>query len=125
MRIPPRSRRWMLSTALVSLAVFVFCATAAAARPTIAGTWKGKYSGPYSGTFTLTWRQSRTRLTGTIKLSNPPGRYPITGSVNGQKIKFGAVGAGATYTGTWVGNSMSGHYKVPGATGSWSATRSK
>ena len=93
-----------------------------AARPGLPGTWSGKYGGSYSGSFTLTWKQTGKRLTGSIKLSNPGGSYPITGSVSGGKITFGAVGAGATYTGTWAGKSMSGHYKsVGGGGGTWSA----
>jgi hypothetical protein len=88
----------------------------------LAGTWSGKYSGAYSGTFTLRWRQTGPALRGSIKLSNPPGTYRITGSVHRNAITFGAVGAGATYTGSVVGSSMSGHYKVAGgAGGSWSA----
>jgi hypothetical protein len=62
-------------------------------------------------------------LTGSIKLSNPPGTYPITGSVQGSTIKFGAVGAGATYTGSVSGRSMSGRYKSGPRGGSWSAKK--
>jgi hypothetical protein len=95
-----------------------------AARPSLAGTWSGRYSGSYAGTFTLKWKQTGTRLSGSIKLSNPSGSYPITGSVNGGKISFGAVGAGATYTGSWSGKSMSGRYKsAGGGGGGWSAHR--
>jgi hypothetical protein len=36
-------------------------------------------------------------------------------------IKFGAVGVGATYTGTASGTSMSGSYKSPQGGGKWSA----
>jgi hypothetical protein len=94
------------------------------AAPSLAGTWSGKYSGAYSGTFTLKWKLTGTRLSGSIKLSNPGGTYPISGHVNRSKITFGAVGAGATYTGTWSGRSMSGHYTAAtGGGGSWSAHR--
>jgi len=92
-----------------------------AARPSLAGNWSGRYSGTYSGSFTLTWKQVGKRLTGTIHLSRPSGSYPITGSVTGTKINFGAVGAGATYTGSWSGKSMSGQYKSTPGGGSWSA----
>jgi hypothetical protein len=89
----------------------------------LAGTWKGGYSGAYSGTFTLKWRQVRSRLIGTITLSNPGGTYRITGSVRRNAIKFGAVGVGATYTGKVSGKSMGGSYKTPGGGGRWSARK--
>jgi hypothetical protein len=113
---------------VLSVAVFVaicFSATAIAAvsasRPHLAGTWSGKYSGAYSGTFTLRWTQSRSRLSGSIALTNPRGKYPISGSVRGSAITFGAVGAGATYTGSVSGRSMSGRYKTAQGGGPWSA----
>jgi hypothetical protein len=87
----------------------------------LAGTWSGKYSGAYSGTFTLHWTQTKSKLTGTITLSNPRGKYGIDGSVKGGAISFGVVGAGATYTGSVSGTSMSGKYKSPGGNGTWSA----
>lgn len=90
-------------------------------QPKLAGTWSGTYSGAYSGTFTLHWQQAGSRLTGSIKLSSPSGTYPITGSVRGTAIKFGAVGAGATYTGSVTGRSMSGRYKSGPRGGAWSA----
>jgi hypothetical protein len=87
----------------------------------LSGTWSGTYSGAYSGTFRLHWTQSGSKLTGSITLSNPKGKYGIGGSVRGKAIQFGAVGAGATYTGSVSGKSMSGHYKSPGGGGTWSA----
>jgi hypothetical protein len=87
----------------------------------IAGTWSGQYSGAFSGTFTLTWTQSGSRLSGSITLSNPSGKYGISGSVQGGAIKFGAVGVGATYTGKVSGTSMSGSFKSPQGSGTWSA----
>ena len=89
----------------------------------LAGTWSGHYSGAFSGTFTLHWRQAGSSLRGSIKLSNPGGNYSITGSVHGRAIKFGAVGAGATYTGSVSGKSMSGSYKSPQGGGKWSARK--
>jgi hypothetical protein len=41
--------------------------------------------------------------------------------VQGSAIRFGAVGAGATYTGSVSGKSMSGRYKTPQGGGPWSA----
>jgi hypothetical protein len=90
-------------------------------RTSLAGTWSGHYSGAFSGTFTLHWTLSRSRLSGSIALSNPRGKYGISGSVHGSAIKFGAVGAGATYTGSVSGKSMSGSYKSPKGGGKWSA----
>jgi hypothetical protein len=97
-----------------------------AAAVDLSGTWSGTYSGAFSGTFSLTWTQSGSNLSGTIKLSAPPSTLGITGTVQGTAITFGAVG-GVAYSGSVSGtNSMSGSYTVPGATagGSWSATKS-
>jgi hypothetical protein len=91
--------------------------------PRLAGTWSGRYSGAVSGTFTLRWTQSGSTLRGSIKLSNPPGRYPISGALRGSKISFGAVGVGATYTGTVSGKSMSGRWKSANRGGTWSARK--
>lgn len=128
----PRSLHHRIVPAVaLSLGVLValFCSSTSiaatshshAARPSLAGTWSGTYSGAYSGTFTLKWRRTGTQLSGSIKLSKPSGTYPISGNVNGSKITFGAVGAGATYTGSWSGKSMSGHYSSANRGGSWSA----
>jgi hypothetical protein len=103
------------------------CGTAAARvghHATLAGAWSGHYSGAYSGSFTIHWRESGSSLRGTITLSKPSGTFSITGSVRGAAIKFGAVGAGATYTGSVSGKSMSGHYKTAQGGGTWSAHKS-
>ena len=92
-------------------------------KSTLAGTWSGKYNGAFNGTFTLHWTQSGTGLSGSITLSSPSGKYGVTGSVHGSAISFGAVGAGATYTGSVSGTSMSGNYKSPAGDGTWSATK--
>lgn len=88
----------------------------------LTGTWSGTYRGAYHGTFTLHWTQSKSRLIGTIKLSNV-GRTNITGTVRGSTIRFGTVGnaSAITYSGSVSGTSMSGTYKTGGAGGSWSA----
>jgi hypothetical protein len=100
------------------------CSTSATAAtgstPSLAGTWSGKYSGAYSGTFRLHWRQSGSVLRGSIMLS-PGGTFGITGRVNGGAIKFGVVGAGATYTGTVSGKTMHGRYQTATGGGIWSA----
>ena len=92
-------------------------------RSTLAGTWSGQYSGGYNGTFTINWKQSGSKLTGTIKLSSPRGTYGITGSVKGSAIQFGAVAVGATYAGSVSGKSMSGTYRAVPKGGSWSAKK--
>ena len=116
-------------TGVVAVAIIVGqLGTAAAATNgrlaggSLTGTWSGTYRGAYHGTFTLHWTQSKSRLTGTIKLSSV-GRTNITGSVRGSTIRFGTVGnANAiTYSGSVSGRSMSGTYKTGGAGGSWSA----
>jgi hypothetical protein len=98
-------------------------AAATSSRTPLAGTWSGKYSGAFSGTFKIHWKQTGSKLRGSIALSNPRGTYSITGSVRGSAIKFGAVGAGATYTGSVSGKSMSGNYKSPQGGGPWSADK--
>jgi hypothetical protein len=96
-------------------------AAASSSTTSLAGTWSGKYSGAYSGTFRLHWTQSGSKLRGSIVLSKPKGTYPISGSVHRSAITFGAVGAGATYTGSASGKSMSGSYKTAKGVGKWSA----
>ena len=94
----------------------------ATAHSKLGGKWKGQYGGAFSGHFTIHWRQVGTQLSGTISLSKPKGTYGIGGSVNSHdKIKFGAVGVGATYKGTWKGSKMSGTWNSPQGGGSWSA----
>jgi hypothetical protein len=90
----------------------------------LGGKWSGHYSGAFNGTFTLHWTQSGSKLTGSITLSNPSGTYSCNGLINGSGIKFGVVGAGATYTGSVSGSSMSGTYNTPRGGGSWSASKS-
>ena len=97
--------------------------TSPSKTPQLAGTWSGKYTGAYAGAFTLRWTQTRSRLTGSIRLSNPAGTYRITGSVHGTTIAFGAVAAGATYTGSVSGKSMSGRYRTAIGSGHWSARK--
>ena len=106
------------------------CGTALAAASTsssrvattgLAGTWKGHYSGAYSGQFTIRWRKTGSQLHGSITLSNPQGKYNISGSVRDGKIKFGAVSVGAKYKGKVRGASMSGTWTSPQGGGSWSA----
>ena len=125
-----RRDHWVLAAVLASVAGLGSISVAGAvptAKPktvhkvTLAGTWSGQYSGAYSGTFTLHWKQTGSKLIGSITLSSPPGKYGVSGSVNGKAINFGTVGAGATYTGSVSGNSMSGNYKSRPAGGTWSA----
>jgi hypothetical protein len=89
------------------------------------GKWSGQYSGSYNGTFVLRWRQHGSRLSGSIRISDPPATLTIHGRVNGGAIQFGTVGSyGITYTGSVSGSSMSGNYRVANGAGSggpWSA----
>jgi hypothetical protein len=102
-------------------------ASPAAATGALSGKWSGQYSGSYQGTFHLTWRQSGSRLTGTIRLSAPATTFPINGTVTGAAIRFGTLGSLAiTYSGTVSGSSMSGTYQVHGngsAGGPWNASK--
>ena len=117
-------RRVPVAVLAAALLVISCSATASAGTPLrtrIAGTWSGRYSGAYAGSFTLSWTLSGSILSGTIKLSNPRGRFGINGSVRGTAIHFGVVKAGATYTGTVSGTSMSGSYLTQKGPGKWSA----
>jgi hypothetical protein len=87
----------------------------------LAGKWKGHYGGAVSGHFTIHWTQTGTELNGSITLSNPKGKYGIGGHVRHGKIKFGAVGVGATYKGTVHGTKMSGTWTSPKGGGTWTA----
>ena len=51
----------------------------------LSGTWSGQYSGAYSGTFTVRWKQSGSRLHGTIHISSPDNTLPINGAVHGKR----------------------------------------
>ncbi len=97
----------------------------------LSGNWSGSYSGSYSGTFTLTWKESGSSLSGTIKISafgNVP--TPLKGTVTGKSISFGTVGSQAiTYSGSFTKNAMSGTWKLEAGGkamggGSWKASRS-
>jgi hypothetical protein len=130
MRVRPLGRR--IPGAIPALwiaALLAVCCSGTAAMaavdstPHVGGTWVGKYSGAFSGKFTLKWTQTGPKLNGSITLSNPKGKYPITGSVTSKGIKFGAVAVGATYTGSVAGKSMSGKWNSPQGGGTWSAHR--
>jgi hypothetical protein len=119
-------------TALLAVLCIATTATAAASPAqarssshgtSLAGNWSGHYHGAVTGTFRLHWRLAKSKLIGTITLSNPKGTYAIGGSVHGKAIKFGAVGVGATYTGRVSGRSMSGTWKSPEGGGTWSARK--
>ena len=106
------------------IAAFAASTSHAATSSGLAGKWTGTYGGAVSGHFTIHWKQTGTRLHGTITLSRPSGTYGISGSVNHGKIKFGAVSVGARYTGKVRGSSMSGTWTSAQGGGSWSASRS-
>jgi hypothetical protein len=110
--------------ALLTLACSATALAATSASSSLAGKWRGHYGGAVSGHFTLRWRQTGSQLHGSITLSNPSGKFGISGSVSHGKIKFGAVSVGARYKGTVRGTSMSGTWTSPQGGGSWSATKS-
>ncbi|HZT85089.1 MAG TPA: hypothetical protein VE984_06665 [Gaiellaceae bacterium] len=119
---------------IAALLVLGCCGTSLAAasahhrhpgRSKLAGTWTGSYSGAVSGHFTLHWKQTGSRLHGSITLSRPSGTYGISGSVHRGKIKFGAVSVGATYKGHVRGTSMSGTWTSPQGGGTWSAGKQR
>jgi hypothetical protein len=117
------------ATALLAVCAVGTVTTAAAGSSqsahatSLGGKWSGHYGGAVTGTFTLHWKQTGTKLKGTIKLSNPNGTYGIDGSVHHGAIKFGAVQVGATYTGKVSGKSMSGTWKSGQGGGTWSARK--
>ena len=119
---------WIAAVLALACCGTAFAATSsssshAASTVKLGGTWKGHYGGAVSGHFTIHWRQTGSRLHGTITLSNPQGKYGISGSVRSGKIKFGAVSVGAKYKGTDRGTSMAGTWTSPQGGGSWSATK--
>lgn len=135
---PRRRSALMIFVLLVAAATAIFASGSAIAatksrhhRPhhhhkhkrSLSGKWSGSYSGRYSGTFTLHWTQSGSHLSGSITLSEPSGTYGVSGSVHGRHIGFGAVSAGATYTGSVKPGrrSMSGTYKTKKGSGTWTA----
>jgi len=128
MQAHPRSRRalWVAMALAVCIGSTAAVATARSSTLHLGGKWTGTYTGSYSGTFTINWTQSGSKLTGTINLSRPKGIYGINGSVNGDAISFGAVTAGATYTGSVSksGKSMGGKYVTAnGGSGHWAAQK--
>ena len=127
---PLRRGAHLVLPVLVVAAVLAILGGAATAanRPAplkLAGIWSGSYSGAFSGTFSLHWTQTGSKLTGTITLSNPHGKYGISGSISRGTVKFGAVSVGATYSGTASATSMSGRWKSPRGGGTWSAHKLK
>lgn len=92
----------------------------------LSGEWNGEYGGAYTGTFVLNWKQTGSKLSGTIELSAPPTTLSLNGTIAGTTIEFGTVGsAEITYSGTVSGDKMSGTYTVNGSPGGdWSATKS-
>ena len=119
---------WIAAVLALACCGTAFAATSAssshaAAKSRLGGKWKGHYGGAVSGHFTIRWKKTGSRLHGTITLSNPQGKYGISGSVKNGKIKFGAVSVGAKYKGKVRGTSMSGTWTSPQGGGNWSATK--
>jgi hypothetical protein len=100
----------------------------------LSGTWKGTWTNeePFAavGTFTLTWAQQGTKLYGALGVdgSNCVTAGNVTGTVNGNRISFGAVEGDVTieYVGRIVDdNTMEGTYETDcgDASGTWTAIR--
>lgn len=127
--LPPRRASVRIAVLWFAVLLAAACSAAAVASAgtphslKLGGTWSGSYEGAYTGKFTLRWTQIRSRLRGTITLSNPHGTYRITGSIKGTAIKFGAVGVGALYSGSVSasGLSMSGDWTSGPGSGTWKA----
>jgi hypothetical protein len=124
-RLPALSIAACLALACCSTALAAASGSSSpvATKSGLAGKWKGHYSGAVSGHFTIRWQKTGSTLHGNITLSNPKGKYGISGSVTRGKIKFGAVSVGAKYKGTLRGKSMSGTWTSPQGGGTWSATK--
>ncbi len=122
-RLPLRRLALSAAVAICCGAAVASAASASTASGPLSGTWSGKYGGAYRGTFTLHWKESGSKLSGTIKLStNGNAKLNVTGTVHASTIRFGTVGSSAiTYSGSVSGKSMSGSYHTPGGGGSWSA----
>jgi hypothetical protein len=120
-----------LTSAMTSFSTFAAARCTSATSPSTAavagglsGTWSGQYAGAGQGTFTITWQQSGSDLTGTIKISDVGVPISISGTLSGNTIRFGTVGSSAiTYSGSVSGNTMSGTYQTPTGDGTWNATK--
>ena len=106
------------------------------APPTIGGHWDGQWSGEGSGTWSADFKQEGNAFSGTIVINNSNcvhgGR--ISGTIEGDQIKFGVVEAEQriSFSGTLSGDTMSGTWSKPAAAdpckangGTFSATRAK
>ena len=117
-RLRQRVSSRLVAALCVAALLAIVCSDVSSAAGTSAsnaklgGTWAGSYSGSYTGTFTIRWRQksswclSRARSRSRVRT----GRTASREMFEAPPISFGAVGAGATYTGSVSGSSMSGHY---------------
>ena len=105
------------------------------ATGTVSGTWDGQWQTDRTpeaiGSFHVTFVQDGTKLSGPIQITGTPciTSGTITGTVDGNAIRFGAVHGQQTitYTGTVVHSVMSGTYSAPScgnSTGSWTAIKS-
>jgi hypothetical protein len=98
--------------------------TTAPAAGDLSGTWSGQVTGAFSHRFTLTWQQTGSNLSGTIKFDDGL-TLNVNGTLQGSTIRFDTVGSDAiAYSGSVSGTSMSGTYADAfGLGGSWSASK--
>ena len=100
----------------------------------LTGVWNGAWTNtdplPGVGTFVLTWVQQNDKLIGALSVngSNCLKNGNVTGTVDGNRISFGAVDGSTTveYIGTMDdSNHLSGSYRTTcgNSVGTWSATR--
>ncbi|HEY5521266.1 MAG TPA: hypothetical protein VIK08_11460 [Candidatus Limnocylindrales bacterium] len=95
------------------------------------GTWRSAKFASTSGTFHVTFQVNGSSFSGTVSVSTQcVSQGTVSGSVVGNKIKFGAVQGNelVTFDGTVNGDTMGGTYHTGKGcgtdNGTWSASRS-
>jgi hypothetical protein len=107
--------------------------TSAGALGSLTGAWKGTWINATpktaTGTFTLTWAQQGSLVVGAIGVSGSDclSAGNVSGTVEGDKVSFGAVEGNTTitYVGTVSGTTMSGTYTTAcgNSSGTWQAIK--
>lgn len=114
-------------SALVVLAFLALAATMAAERTpsNVAGTWDVKVTGDTGNIDqTIVFTQDGDKLGGTFK--GPRQTGTVDGVMDGNNIKFKVNGrVPINYTGTVLGDTMSGRLAAQGKTGSFTGHRTK
>jgi phage tail sheath gpL-like len=108
---------------VTSVSSILFSNITLAQAPNIEGNWKMSIAGE-NITPTYTLSQKGNVLTGTFR--SPIGNFPITGTINDNKVKFSAKSRGKslTFAGTVSGETMSGVGDIPmKGRKNWTATK--